>query len=246
MPSPLLIKTTFFSLTMPTAMRSVVLTSLFLVCASAWPQSIYVDLDVGIGDEGIGNGAPSSSFGGASGIPGYWNRIPIGGGVVWPLMNTSGLSTIATVSWTGSGGGIGYRNTSNTGDYSLLLNDAERVGTGGLTFTITGLQPGAYRAITYAVKPQGELWTTMISVPGSSSPNPQPVTGPMPGNQLILGITHCVHDIQLTGGNLVIQAAEHQNSYVNGFQLVAVPEPSAVFACAFGLAALAALRRRRM
>ena len=247
MPSPMLNKTTFFSRTMPTAMRSVVLTSLFLVCASAWPQSIYVDLDVGIGDEGIGNGAPSSSFGGAAGIPGYWNRTPTGGGVTWSLRDTSGSPTPVTVRWTGSAGGLGYRNTNNTGDYALLLNDAENVGTGGLNFTISNLLPGSYSVITYAVEPQGHLWETDISVPGSTTPNPQAVWGPMPGNQLILGVTHSIHDIDLSGGPLTIIAAEHfPRSYVNGFQILAVPEPSAIFACALGLAALVAIRRRRM
>ena len=221
-------------------------TVIFALTGLSSAQSIYVDLDVGIGDEGIGNGAPSSAFGGAAGVPGYWNRVPIGGGVVWPVLDTFGASTAVTLSWTGSGGGIGYRNLSNTGDYALLLNDAERVGAGGLTITFTGLQPGAYRVITYAVKPQGELWTTLISVPGSTTPNPQSVTGPMPGNQLIHGLTHCIHDIQLTGGNLVIQAAEHQNSYVNGFQIIAVPEASTIFTCALGIATLVAIRRRRL
>ena len=210
-------------------------------------QSIYVDLDVGIGDEGIGNGAPSSSFGGAAGVPGYWNRTPTGGGVTWSLLDTSGMPTPVTVRWTGSAGGLGFRNTSNTGDYARLLNDAENVGAGGLTFTFTGFSSGAYRVITYAVKPQGELWATMITVPGSSSANPQPVTGPMPGNQLIFGITHSIHEIQLSGGPLSVFAAENwPGSYVNGFQIVAVPEPSTVFTCALGIAALVSMRRRRL
>lgn len=246
MPSLIQNETCFVFLAKVAVKRLTLFFSIALVCTIARSQSIYVDLDINDGDAGIGHGAPSTAFGGAAGVPGFWNLVPTGGGVTWSLRDIQNQLTPVTVGWTGSGGDLGYRNSNNTGDYALLLNDAERVGAGGLVFTITGLLPGAYHVITYAVKPQGELWTTMISVPGSSSPNPQAVTGPMPGNQLIFGITHCIHDIQLSGEDLLIQAADHQNSYVNGFQILAVPEPSAIFACALGLAALVAIRRRRM
>jgi hypothetical protein len=128
---------------------------------------------------------------------------------------------------------------------ALLLNDAQHIGAGGLTISVTGLIPGAYRVFTYAVEPQGNLWSTMITVPGSIQ-GTIAVTGPMPGNHLIDGVTHSVHDLQFGGGTLTIFAAEHwPRSYVNGLQILAVPEPFPVSVFAIGLAAVT-LRRKRM
>ena len=209
-------------------------------------QSIYVDFDIGSGTPQIGAGAPSSGFGGAAGVPGQWNRLFRDDGGPASFFDVNGAATNVVMTWTGSAGGIGFNNPINTGDYALLLNDAKAVGSGGLNLTISGLTPGLYRIFTYAVKPQGEAWTTQITVPGSAQ-GIVAVTGPMPGNQLIPGITHSIHDIQLTGGPLTIQAAENwPGSYVNGFQILAVPEPTTISVIAFSLAALAARRRRRM
>jgi hypothetical protein len=144
----------------------------------------------------------------------------------------------------GSGGAFGYNNPINTGDYNLLLNDADPVGAGGLRYTLDGLLPGRYKIYTYAVEPQGDPWLTQVTVPGSTQ-GTVAVTGPMPGNQLIEGITHSVHDIDFAGGSLLIRAEDHwPASYVNGFQIVAVPEPASLSICGMGLAYV--LRRRRL
>lgn len=209
-------------------------------------QSIFVDMDIMSGGIDVGAGAPSPAFGAAAGVPGFWNQVPSGNEGPWALRDISGSVTSVSMSWVGDGGGLGYNNPNLAGDFKLLMADAERVGAGGLRFTITGLSPGPYRIFTYACKPQGELWTTVITVPGSTSENPQAVTGPMPPNQFVLGVTHSIHDILLSGGPLEIVAAEHQNSYVNGFQILAVPEPASFFAFASLLTAMAVLRRRRM
>jgi hypothetical protein len=149
------------------------------------------------------------------------------------------------MTWSGGAGVLGYNNPNLSGDYAYLLKDAEAVGAGGLRFTLTGLAPGQYRIFTYAVKPQGEAWTTQITIPGSVQGTVD-VTGPMPPNQLIDGITHSVHDIDFSGGSLLIRAEEHwPNSYVNGFQIQAVPEPASVAALAALLPILVRKRSRR-
>ncbi len=89
-----------------------------------------MDLDVAVGDPGIGNGAPSSSFGDAAGQPGFWNRFGFGG-VPVPIAGLGGESTVVWMDaeYTGQvGGGGGFAFAGNTGDYALLLNDAATVG----------------------------------------------------------------------------------------------------------------------
>ncbi len=202
-------------------------------------QSIYVDMDIMIGGPAIGAGTPSTLFGAAAGVPGYWNQVPTGNGGPRSLRDTLGAVTNVSMSWTGSGGGLGYNNPNISGDFKQLMADADPVGAGGLRYTISGLTDGSYRVFTYACKPQGEAWTTMITVTGSTSPNPQAVTGPMPVNQFILGVTHSMHDVDVSGGMLTIYVAEHQNSYVNGFQILAVPEASTWISLCIGVLAVA-------
>lgn len=206
-------------------------------------QSIYVDMDGGFGGAEVGTGAPSSSFAGAAGVPGYWNQVQAGNGGPWQLRDADGELDTVSMSWTGSGASFGFNNPALTGDFRLLMADAEMVGAGGLRYEISGLAPGEYRVFTYACKPQGQALTSFITVPGSTQ-GTVAVTGPMPPNFFVAGVTHSIHDVNSLTGTIRIQAAEIQNSYVNGFQLLAVPEPATVFACAFGLAIL--IRRTRM
>jgi hypothetical protein len=208
-------------------------------------QSIYVDLDVGIGGPQLGGGAPSSAFGGAAGVPGFWNAVEADSGSATGILDTGGHATTVSMTWTGGGGGFGLNNPINTGDYNLLLNDAERNGS-DMSFVISGLLPGPYRVFTFAVEPHGDLWTTNITIAGSVE-GTRSVTGPMPGNQLIEGVTHSIHNIELGGGPLTIEAVgAWPRSYVNGFQILAVPEPTTISAFSFCLAGFLARRKKGM
>lgn len=216
---------------------------LAVTCSAVVAQSIYVDLDIGGGTPEIGNGAPSSSFQGAAGSPGIWNLILAGDEQSLPLLNTNGQITAATYSSTGSGGGLGFFNPANTGDYALLLNDANRVGNGvSSLYTISGLAAGTYRVFTYAVAPYVETASTFVTVTGISPGGTQEVRGPMPGNQLILGVTHSMHEVTVAGDLTIKAEGAFPHAYVNGFQIVAVPEPAT---CALLLPGLALLARRR-
>lgn len=206
-------------------------------------QSIYVDMDGGFGGAEVGTGAPSSSFAGAAGVPGYWNQVQAGNGGPWQLRDADGELGTVSMSWTGSGASFGFNNPALTGDFRLLMADADQVGAGGLRYEISGLAPGEYRVFTYACKPQGQALTSFITVPGSTQ-GTVAVTGPMPPNFFVEGVTHSVHDIFVTGDTVQIRAAEIQNSYVNGFQIVAVPEPIAIFSFVVGFGLLVGRRRQ--
>ena len=68
----------------------------------------------------------------------------------------------------------------------------------------------------------------------------------MPSNQFILGITHCIQRISVTSGTFTIEVdrGSVHSGWVNGFQVVPVPEPSLIVGLSMGLATLAMRRRR--
>jgi hypothetical protein len=75
------------------------------------------------------------------------------------------------------------------------------------------------------------------------------VTGPATGNAFALGITHVIHDIVVTNNSLVVELANAAPTptsgaaFIQGFQIVPVPVPSAAMILAGGLVCLG--RRRR-
>ena len=219
--------------------------TLLFLAVGARGQSLNVDLDIFAGDPSNGNGEPSPSFGGAALSTGYWNRVHAGSPGPDPLFDLAGQAT--TVVYTvpvGSGSGGGSNYPINTGDYALLLNDYAVV-PDLMVFRFSGMHPGAYRVFTYAVSAIGDTWPVDVSVDGADPPNPQRVTGPMPGNALILGITHSAHYVPALAGDLVIRVSSPwPRGNVNGFQILAVPEPASltVLSCLF---ALATRRRHR-
>ena len=193
-----------------------------------------------------GGGTPSSAFGAAANQPGYWNSLNAAGFGPTALRNLSGQLT--NVICTGPSGGIGsgFNFAGNTGDYALLLNDGHQVYHDSWTFT--GLAPGIYRLYTYAVWPNGVVTATAVTVPGSFTVNPQYVTGPMPGNRFDLNVTHSIHEIQVSTGNVTVNVDRGGHfGFVNGFQIVpvAVPEPSIVLGLILGLLSIATCRRKR-
>ena len=221
--------------------------TLLFLAVGAGGQSLNVDLDIFAGDPSNGNGAPSSSFGAAAAQPGYWNRTRAGSSPPQSLFDLVGQPTTVVMTvpvGAGSAGGSNY--PINTGDYALLLNDYADI-PDQMVFRFSGLMPGAYTVWTYAVNASGHLWPVDVSVDGAVPPNPQRVTGPMPGNSFQYLSTHSVHSVPSLNGDLVIRlSSPWPRGKVNGFQIVAVvPEPASltVLSC---LLAFAVRRRRRL
>lgn len=223
---------------------------------SAQGQSFNIDIDIGFGDPGLGNGAPSSSFGAAAGQPGYWNRLGYGGNAQ-SVRDLGGNLTNVQMSYTtgkaGSGGGGAHRFKANTGDYALLLNDAVSVAPlvdgGSLTYLFSGLVPGAYMVFTYAVNIHGVFIATPVEV-FNGFPAVEVVTGPMPGNSFQHLITHSVHTVDVDqSGEIrvrIVQPPGSLNSMdINGFQVAMVPEPGTLFAIVFGILVFGACRLQR-
>jgi hypothetical protein len=170
----------------------------------------------------------------------------VDGGIPGPvqLQDLSGSGTNVFMSATGTGSVGGSSLAINTGDYALLLNDSAAI-FGELTYRVAGLQPGDYRVYCYAVRAlPGETWPVTVTVDGATQ-GAEIVTGPMPGNSFAYLITHSIHDVPALNGDLVIHATAPGagRGRVNGFQIVAVPEPATI--CCLVCFGAVLLRRKR-
>ncbi len=209
------------------------------------PFGLNVDIDAPGTPPQAGGGRPSSSFAAAGGQPGYWNAIPLLHQGPLPLFGLGGEPTTAALSMAGGYTGLAYNLPINTGDFALLLNDATQIGE-FLRYTVSGLEPGRYIVYTYSAKPNGQYGEADITVLGATAPNPQRVSGIMPGNRLEYLLTHSIHEVDIQGGELQIRSvAPWPNGFINGFQIVPVTEPCALLALAALSVALVSSKTRR-
>jgi len=209
-----------------------------VACASARGQYFNIDLDAN-GD------VPDAAFGGAALQPGFWNGVQACDEGPRLLRDLGGELTQVTYTFEqdhANGMSCGwFNNQDNTGGYAALLNDTLEINYSDtiFTFTFSGLDPGAYRVITYAVRRGGQECLTPVEVIGSESPNPQFVTGPMPGDSFVLGVTHALHDVDITDGTIrvVCNLPLYGNDFssINGFQIAPVPAPPVGVAVVGGL-----------
>jgi hypothetical protein len=207
-------------------------------------QSFNVDLDVLFGPPATGAGVPSASFGGAAEQVGVWNLIGATWGGPTGLLNlTGGASGVQLFKIPGGGFGNGFNNPTLTGDHALLLKDGANFESARWSFS--GLANGLYKLFTYAVHPSGVVTNTSVTVSGAFEPT-MIVTGPVQGNSFLVRKTHSVHDVFVTNGVLSvdINRGTQDVAYVNGFQLVAVPEPSSILTLGLTLSLFLILRRR--
>lgn len=216
-----------------------------LIASAALASAQFnIDLNSEFVPPELGGGAPSSSFGAAANQAGFWNLIPAQGNPPLLLRGLSGELTSVSLTGPTGGGGGGNNFSGNTGDFALLLNDG-RIVASTSSWTISGLTPGRYQVWTYVVFPGIEMIPADVTVPGSITSNPQRVSGPMPGNSFELGITYSLHEIDVNGDLVIRVDRITESPMVNGFQIVAVPEPGTTAVALVGLASLVARKRKR-
>jgi hypothetical protein len=187
---------------MKTELQYLKLVGVLLGCALALTgngQSIYVDVDDTFGPPVGGGGPPSSLFPGAAGVAGHWNSKNLGFQGPLSLSDISGAPISATLYMSGWGGGGSWNNPNISGDFKLLMADAERVSSAGLVYTFQGLNSGWYRVYTLALNPSGQFTSTTIRVPGSISGD-QTISGTLSSNTFEHLRTHSIHEILVTNG----------------------------------------------
>jgi hypothetical protein len=106
----------------------------------------------------------------------------------------------------------------------------------------SGLQNGPYQLWTYCLGRQ-DFPVGMTVIANNDVNNGQALTGVF-GGSLELGSTHSVHEVNVIDGALRVTIdSGGRDPFVNGLQLVRVPEPSSVL---LGLLALTTTWRLRV
>ncbi len=217
--------------------------SLVLASSARAQVGFNIDLDDPFAPPFAGGGVPSSGFGAAAGQAGFWNGLVDSGVPPMQLRDLSGQLTNVVVTGPVGGSGGGWNFQGNTGDYALLLNDGRDVSHD--TWAFTNVPNGFYDVYTYTVFPDATHgYTSTVTVSNSITQNPQYVTGPMPGNRFILGVTHSIHEVYLTSGDfsITVDFNGSHGAVVNGFQIVPVPEPGTILCLGAGMLMIAARR----
>lgn len=107
---------------------------------------------------------------------------------------------------------------------------------------IRGLEPGSYLLLAYGANHAGEPYPQRIRVNGD--PQTDTVYGGVWRGASVAGETHAVLEVVVGSGDLSIQALDG-DPFLNGLQIVPIPEPASFFACLIGLSLLGRHRQRR-
>lgn len=212
----------------------------------AYAQSFNVDVDNPFAPPELGGGAPSAQFGAAAHQTGQWNLVDVGGRGPQYLNMLDGVLSSVLLTGPLGGGGVGFNNPNNSGDFGLLMNDWRDVGGGNdQIWTISGLANGRYNVFTYAATPSSLVRTTSITVWTPQYLQTKTVTNLYAFGEFAEGKTHSVHEFNVTDGTFNFRfEVSSLSQYFNGMQIVAVPEPATLAIWGIGLASLA-LRRKR-
>ena len=233
--------------------RAVLLAGLsILVAGTAQAQLLNVDFNqnngAGWGGGGVDPG-PTMSGPAVIGTAGdQSNGINVNNGAGIPLFYASGAASGVTMSFT-AGGGYGANEPNwggnspfNSTPYQNLMEDY--LYTGPTTITLAGLLPNqAYSLFLYnAADNNSGVRTTVFTVNGNNLNSIWDATS----STLISGVTYVNFPSALSDGSgvLVINVAgAGGEGDINGFQLLAVPEPSSLALFSTGLLALLGYRR---
>lgn len=227
------------------------LVAMLSVVGTCHAQSFNIDLNIDFGPPSAGAGVPSSAFGAAADMPGFWNAVSGGDHSPIHLRGLDGVATNSRVEGFAGGSTFAVNNPINTGDYALLMNDGKKIDRIlGFDFSIEGLDNGRYEVYTYtsSLTALTEVRRTRVTINQATGPISQIQTGPMPGNALVQGLTHTIHSSSVTQGRIDVRIDSLENvgqPHLCGIQIKqVVPEPGSLLPLASLVAPF--LRSRRL
>ena len=170
------------------------LCSMVLALASGAAQAQSFNVDIGSSNTTI----PSNAYGAAAAQPGVWTRVSSDLPAVSQQLKdlvTGNNSAVALVP-SGGAGNFTVNNFLTTLDDERLLDDAQDVGLGSVTWTFSGLQSGNYEVYTYAWAPDSAAIRSNVSVLNGAE-SAQLVGGTWSGTHA-LGLTYAKHTLAVT------------------------------------------------
>lgn len=161
-------------------------TLLASLAGHAAAQSYYIDL-------GLGGSTPSSTFGGAAGVPGTWNHVGSSTSSVVSLKDTANVATSVSLVRDIGTAFSSVNNASVSGGFESLMEDYEYAPSGPLSYTINNLPAGNYLVYVYGghANNSGSNYATQVALAtGQATQNNGDFT--MNANAWKVGGTHSV------------------------------------------------------
>jgi PEP-CTERM motif len=204
---------------------------------SSMGQSVYIDFS-------DWEGSTTETYGAAA-EPGVWNTYTTADDFPGSLLSTRGVGTDVTIAISGIGSGtrLFSANKPDTfGDNTATIKDYMYSTGFDMTIMLAGLENSVYRVYTYSVfdSVYSASNDTYVWVQGDSN-SLQEIDGEWTG-ALEAGITHSLHNVIVTEGNLQIDLLG-VTATINALQIVQIPAPSTLGLLAVGLAGVARQRR---
>lgn len=175
-------------------------------------------------DFGPAGRLPPSSYA-AAGSAGTWNNVAsLGSFPMTGFVDTTGNPIALSIASSRPLFAVTPSSQPFSGPAADLLGDYLVSTLNDFTLTFAGLSPGDYRIFTYTVGRQDFPRPSTVTPFGDVS-LAAANTGIWAGG-LQEGITHSVHDLHLASGQFSLDIFSSADGFVNGLQLVQVPEPS--------------------
>jgi len=211
------------------------LCSMALALASGAVQAQSFNVDIGSSNATI----PGSAYGAAAAQPGVWTRVSSDLPAISQQLKdlNSGALTNVTLITSGGLGNFTVNNFLTVLEDERLLDDAQDVGLGTVTWTFGGLQAGNYEVYTYAWAPDSAVIRSNVSVLNGAE-SAQLVGGSWSGTH-VQGVSYAKHSLSIGGGSIQISVNtavfdSGLGGAVNGFQIKRLPDTSPITAFCFG------------
>jgi hypothetical protein len=196
--------------------------ALLTLTATAASAATSINLDFGIAGT-----APPSSYA-AAGDPGTWNNVAsLGTTPVTGFIDTSGDPTTLGIMSSQPLFPVTPSSQPFSGPVADLLGDYLVSALNNFTLTFSGLPSGVYRVYTYTVGRQDFPRSSTVTPFGDVSLTA--LNSGIWAGTLEQGITHSVHDLQVTSGGFTLDIFSPSDGFVNGIQIVPIPEPSGLW-----------------
>jgi hypothetical protein len=211
-------------------MRVTFLSTLLLVVLGG--QALGQSFNIDVGDNTVLYPVPIDSYGAAANQTGRWNASAHPYNTA--LMRLDGAPSSATTSSTSSSS-YSYFPSTLTGEDRKFMVDVQNLPNigGPWSWTFNGLNNANYLLYTYAWAPENNGVLTRVDVPLSPDAA-QDIGGVWSGSPHVAGVTYALHHINVTAGTfqVFVDGLNGNSGSVNGFQLVEVLPPIAIYCTA--------------